>query len=163
MSLFNIDWDQELVKIVPVKLRKAKLISLLRVGFSAIKAIWLEFEKERAENLYKLKHGQSVTHVQAVLNDAFDPVQRRIYIYDPYDPYEPIIFYQEEEEEPVVLFQEGEVGTFLPWYQDEELETGGTDFIIVLPDDPLFQFDEARLRALVEEYKLPGKTWVWEI
>jgi hypothetical protein len=103
-----------------------------------------------------------------VLNDAFDQQERRIYIVD--GVYRSALyFYNPEENEPIHFYnQEEDQAQY--FYNPSELQNLDVDFVVVLPQS--FSRDasrraivnevnpqELRIRALVDFYRLPDKTY----
>ncbi|MBS1535303.1 MAG: hypothetical protein JST78_09515 [Bacteroidetes bacterium] len=109
--------------------------------------------------LYQMQHDSRVIYLEKVLNEYlevedYNPINhlatRRVIIEDgTFNG--PLYIYQTSENKPVYL------GTK---YLDRD--TGNTyQFVIKIPSD--ISFDEARLRAVVDFYKLAGKQYSIEI
>ena len=108
--------------------------------------------------LYQMQHDSTVIYLEKVLNEylqiaTYNPsshiATRQIYIIDTAQAPKTYI-YQTEENQPLYL------GTV---YLDREVTTTA-DFIIKIPSS--VSFDELKLRAVVNFYKLAGKKYIIE-
>lgn len=108
--------------------------------------------------LYQMQHDSRVIYLEKVLNEYFEiatynpnshEATRKIYIVDVAAVPETYIF-QPEENKPVYL---GSV------YLDRETASN-FQFIVKIPNE--ITYDEARLRALIDYYKLAGKRYIIE-
>lgn len=93
---------------------------------------------------YELWITPQVCYLNRLLNDRFDPLQRRIFIADPIEK-QPSYLYQVPEKKP--LFLGGE-----PIYTDGEAGLAKNDFVIYLPVGLVY--DVAEMQALINLYKL---------
>ncbi len=161
MGVYDINYDIVTRQATPVRLRKPRRLAWLRVLASGVKYVYVLFMAYRTDTLYKLRHNSQVCYMEAVLNDAFDSVERRIYI-DEGPEEDPIWLYLEEEEKDVWLALVSELPvdpddyaapTWL--YTDMEMITTGAQFIVYYPEG--LAFDLARMRALINYYRLPSK------
>lgn len=165
MSVFNVDYNELVVQMLPVSKRKPKRIGWLRALVAPVVELWNLFMMNRAVNLYNLAHNSQVCYMQAALNDTFDKVMRRIRIVDAVY-IDPVYIYTVPELKPVTLYNEGEAPTLanphpdpIPLYKDSELSAGvgGFSFIVRVP--VVVVFNMARLRALVDSLRLPGRQY----
>jgi len=164
MSFFDIDYNSLVTQLLPVRLRNAKMKAWLQCLISPV--IWLHnlFKTSRAANLYSLAHNGQVCFLQAALNDVFDPISRGIQVVD--GPFkDPLYVYLFPESKPLWLGLASEAGT-TPYpdpqvlYTDSETTLLGIGFIVQVPVAVVAGpgYDLQRLRALVDYYRLPGKT-----
>ena len=109
--------------------------------------------------LYQMQHDSTVIYLEKVLNEylqiaTYNPLShlatRQVYIEDAPQAIKNYI-YQPEENSPVYL------GTV---YLDREVDLDQYHFIIKIPVS--ISFNEARLRAIVDFYKLAGKRYLIE-
>ena len=164
MGFFNIDYDSLVPQLAPVKLRQPVMMSWLKVLVSPVKWVYNLFMTNRRNNLYTLAHDGQVCFLEAVLNDAFDPVSRGIYITD--GPFkDPLFLYLDTEAKPLWLGLISEEGsTTYPdpevLYTDLETYTLGVCFIIHVPTLVAAGpgYDVVRLKALTDLYRLPGRS-----
>ena len=161
MSVFDIDYDGLVWQSLPTRLRHFITYGWLKALVSPVKWLYNLFTANRANNLYLLVHDGQICYLQAALNDLFDPVSRGIFISD--GPFEdPLFIYLEDEDKPVWLRLVSEAGATPypdpePLFLDSETYAEGIGFIVNVPVAVVF--DMARLKALVDFYRLPGKTY----
>jgi len=124
----------------------------------------LEFLEFRRQALYKVNHNSQICYLQAVLNDSFDNVQRRIIIRNAILR-EPLWFYEPEENKPVLFYEESDNK---PVYFREESEFigDGADFLVLVPMDlkPTNAQEEnallIKMKAQIDYYKLFVKNYI---
>ena len=136
---------------LPIVLRKAKTTAFLN-------CIVLPLQSLSDLTLYQMQHDSRVIYLEKMLNEYFEVATynpnshiatRQIYIVD--TPQVPKTYiYQPEENQPLYL---GEV------YLDRDNVTTA-DFIVKIPI--AIEFDEPRLRAVIDFYKLAGKKYIIE-
>ncbi len=155
MSLFDIDYPELRKRLI----RRQFWTPIMLAWLSALTApavyLYGLFTSARSATLYKLAHGPQRCHLEAVLNDAFDKTLRRISIVHPED-IDPVYLPLEAElsPQPLALVSEN-APLWLPL--EEETVLGGPDFIVEVPAG--LSYDAARMRALVDEYRLASKTY----
>ena len=160
MGLFDINYDDLVLQVLPVQLRKDIMTAWLKCLVAPVKWLYDIFSANRSSNLYVLAHDGQVCYLEAVLNDAFDNIGRGIYITD--GPFrDPLFLYTVPEVKPVWLGLVSEEGsTSYPdpeWlYTEAETYFLGICFIIHVPSAVVF--DLAHLRALTDKYRLPGRS-----
>ncbi len=155
MGYYDVNYDRLVWQLLPVRLRKVVTYAWLKVLVAPVKYMQGLFLAFRRGNLYKLQHNGQVCYLEAVLNDSFDPIARRIYISDP--PYvDPKYIYRENELKPLPVYRISEA---LPVYiyASSELFTESTAFIVNVPS--AVSFDPARMKALIDLYKLVGRIY----
>lgn len=169
MTVFDIDFDVLVRQLLPVRLRKERMIAWMKCLTEPVKWLYNLFSNNRNSNLYVLSHDGQVAYLEAVLNDTFDMLNRRIFISDPAF-IDPDYIYLETELKPVYIDLVSEIGIGiipapdpLPLYKEAELYSGGgISFIVNVPLSlglTTTPGPEKRLRALVDMYKLPGRRY----
>lgn len=157
-TIFNIDFATFILQLLPSFLRRIRWHRWLLALTVPSQDLHAKFLQYRASTNYKLEHTPQVFSMENVLNDAFDPIQRRIYIQDgiyrsPVRFYDrslnsPVRFYDAADEEPVRFFDR------------ESLLVLDVDFIVKIPITLVLPAaDLLRLQALVDFYRLPDKTF----
>ncbi len=161
MGLFDVDYDFLNWTYLPVRRRVADTVAWLRALTSPVRRLNTRFRALRVETLYFLAHNGQVCYLEAALNDVFDAEERRIFISDP-EYRDPVYLFRTNEERPVYLSLSSElpvVGYDAPryLYLNSELYNGsGVQFIVNVP--AAVTYNEARLRALVNKYRLASKS-----
>ncbi len=161
MGVFDIDYDRLAWQSMPVRLRKNVHFAWLKCLIEPVKYLFGIFKTNRTANLYSLAHNSQVCYLEAVLNDTFDPSNRRIFISDP-SYTDPIYIYKNIEAKPVFIDLITEIGTHvipapdpIPLYTEGETLFMAPSFIINVP--MVVPFDTDRMKAVVDVYKLPGR------
>jgi len=157
-SYFSVVYRDLVKSITPVLLRKPKMLAWLNVLVSPIEWLYDAFRLNRLNNLYYLTHNSQVYSMEAVLNDAFDADQRRIYISDISYP-EAVWLYLAAELRPVPLYTEAEDLPVILFTAEEIAAADEADvFVINVPNDIAHApgYSRARIRALIEKYRLPS-------
>ncbi|WP_394749471.1 hypothetical protein [Spongiimicrobium salis] len=157
-SIYNINFDRLIVLLLPMRKRKPRIINLLMCLASPIKEIHSRFVGYRETAIYRVSHTAQVFSMENVINDAFDRTQRRIYILDGEYVY-PVYFYDRAINRPV-RFSDRASAAPIRFNDRSSLEKIEVDFSVVLPSS--LRLDEAettRLRALIDFYRLPDKTY----
>lgn len=160
MGFFDIDYDILIWQLLPVRLRKPLMHAWLRCLATPVKWLYSLFSASRATHLYTLAHNSQVVYLQSALNDLFDNTGRGIYIAD--GTFEdPLFAYLVPEDKPLWLALVSEVGATtytapLSLYTDGETALLGIGFIVMVPAS--VSFDVARMRALIDRYRLVGRS-----
>ena len=163
-NVYNNDWNHFVISNLPFEERKPKTIKWLNVILKPIVRLHIEFLAFRNQALYKVNHNSQICYLQAVLNDNFDSIQRRIIIRNAILR-EPLWFYEPEENKPVWFYEESDNK---PVYFREESEFigDGADFLVLVPID-LKPTNTQELNALIIKmegqlnyYKLYVKNYI---
>lgn len=163
-NVYNINWRKFIIENLEVDLRRVKTVKWLEVLFKPIIWLHIEFLAYRTQALYKVNHNSQICYLQAVLNDSFDNVQRRIIIRNAILR-EPLWFYEPEENKPVLFYEESDNK---PVYFREESEFigDGADFLVLVPIDlkPTNTQEEnallIKMKAQIDYYKLFVKNYI---
>ncbi|MDI3319118.1 hypothetical protein [Pinibacter soli] len=155
-NIYNLDIKKLAIILTPVILRKRRFIAWLAALVTPIDYVYKLFVRFRGDMLYRLQITGQVCYVEKMLNDRYDTIQRRIYIRQAKE-YPPLFLYQKIEGKPVILYTKAEQRdkTFL--YTKAESGKDTVDFIVYVP--AIINFNEKELLALVNTYKLAGKTY----
>lgn len=160
MRKFLINIDIFIKMLFPRRWQKLVMMAWLKSIISPIKRMNTEFDTNREQNLYRLGKGPQVVHIEAVLNDRFDFVDRGIQIVDP-ETFNPLYIYRESETKPpVYIYTDAELLQAPYIYTDNEINAITVDFVVRVPVAVVFDTDE--LKALVDRYRLPGKVYTIE-
>jgi len=141
---YKINYDILSLQLLPTFLRKLKLVSYLKVLVEPIKQLYNDWFKFRYDNLYKLSHTGQVCYLRKVLNDEFDPMQRRIRIGNG-QRNERIYIYTRAEQKPLYLED-----VYL--YPHSDYADTGVDFIVYAPSS-ILDATNYRMKALINYYK----------
>jgi len=152
MALFDVDYNVLVKLLIPKQLRNVRMISWLTVLIQPVQYIYNSFMAQRYDNLYILNHSSQVAYIQAVLNDAFDNVLRRIHIIDP-AYLDPVYIYLDNELKPDYLYIDTEME---PQYLYTDKETiSNYDFIVQVPSTITYEVEY--MKALINKFRLASK------
>ena len=147
---YNIDFNKLVVLNQPTFLRKNIMVAFLRALIEPIKKLYYLWFIFRTANLYKLEHTGQVCYLRKVLNDRFDPSQRRIYIGNG-NKYDRQYIYTTPELKPKFI------GTMYLHPRSDYADTG-VDFIVYAPAE-LLDTTNYEMKALIEFYKEGAKRY----
>lgn len=156
MPWYNVIFSKLVVWLLPVGMRKAIHVAFLRSLVEPMQQIHGYFLLFREEQLYELAINGQVINLERVLNDTFDPMDRRIYITDG-EYFEPPIFYEEYKDLPVVFNAEANSVNPIFWNETNIENRVSVNFYVWIPSDILFDIN--RLKASVTKYKIFGRTF----
>jgi hypothetical protein len=157
MTLFN-----EIRVQIPEILRQIRLLAFVKALLSALQAVQTTLEAFIASKKYELQFNGQVIYLNHRLNDFCDSSQRRIYISDPQPSNTlPTIVTNKSESQPTLVARNKSenVATAI-FYNTSELQTR-FDFVVFVPTNVL-NIHQNALRALVNFYKIGGKTWTFQ-
>ncbi len=169
MGYFDVNFNGMIPRLLPLRLRGLILVAWLRCLTAPVRYVYGLFSANRSANVYLLTHNSQVFSIQTVLNDTFDYELRRIVLVDIYSDYTLYLAKDSEigytsYQAPAYLAQEAEYGATdydapVYLYTDEEIAAAVYDFIVRIPSSLVY--DNARLTALVNRYRLPTKNnWI---
>ena len=159
-QLFSINYKRLAVWWLPTILRSNFIINFCYILIFNLEILYIEVLKVRKQNLIKMNHNYQKFSVQKRLNDAFDPMERRIEIVKAVI-YEGVYLYTEAEDDlyhskTKWLHDDGN-----PIYLRTEAELYSEfDFIVKIPD---ININLYQLRAEIDFYILPSKQYKIEI
>lgn len=148
-NIFNINYGRLVVWLLPNALRTPTVIAFAEALIKPITSAYQAFLQFRTARLYELGITPQVCYLEKLLNDRYDPIQRRIEIVDSIDQLPQYIFLAAEEK-PVFLgtktiYTDGETSTINPF-----------DFFVRVPIALQGLFQEPEMMQLVRNYKLAG-------
>jgi hypothetical protein len=153
---YIVNFKKLVVLLLPVSLRQSSIVALLQVSVCGLITVYNNFITNRTNNLYKLNINGQVCHLRKMLNDAFpaggglitieDGVAKGVwqYAYDQdYDPYRKYLLASD---------------TTLLW-DKSSISEGLSNFIVNVPIALQSVNNEARMRSLLNYYKLLSKSY----
>jgi hypothetical protein len=157
--MFNQDYFNRFKEVTPHALRKPKFFALLRVLALSFGSIQNELNQLRAEMQYRFSFTGETYSIEALLNNEFDPVQRRIRVRSlPFR--QPMVFLRQIQQQVLVFLRTNIEApehylvsnfTFNNW-QPQEFE-----FEVVVPSGVIY--NTPVLRELVDRYRFAGKRY----
>ena len=155
MPNYNLNINRLIALLLPTFLRRPKQLAWL----SALAFPWVilhgQFLQYRTGALLQIQTTPQVWALEKLLNDAYDYVQRRIYISD--GVYSSTIFFFEKEANRPVRFYENQ-----PVYFSEEHHADtAVDFVVHIPQRLLLSEGElSQFEGVIRQYALPDKTFL---
>lgn len=156
--MFNIVWNKLIQLLLPIQLRQTKIISYLRSAFGGIIQIYNDFLNYRDYANYLLYFNGQTIYLEHLLNDQFDNVLRRIYIYN-IPPAIIIYIYLKLENKPKYIYQKIENAPINKqiYLKNTSEYTSQLDFIVKVPVG--LTFDIHIMKSWIERYKIAGKNY----
>lgn len=159
MSRYDTNLRKLGLLLLPTFLRRPLTAALLYSLLAPLRYLHVRLMLLRNETDYRIRHTGQVCYLRAVLNDEFDTAGRRITVTD-YERFEVgghFIHLREDDEEveiyarselsPLIINRRGYVGV------------SDVDFSVNIPESLRGEIDEARLRGVVNKYKLVSKRY----
>lgn len=162
-NVYNIDFRSLVNLLTPPFLRKRKFVDWVYVLISPLEIVNIRFNKFRKDSIYKVTHNGQVFSLNAVLNDAYDPSERRIRVTDSVNQ-SAVHIYPENDRKEVWVYPEAENKPVLV-YDDSVFEQVDYDFLVLIPLElrPSNADDLSvlllQIRSLINYYKLASKTY----
>jgi len=151
--MFDVDFNKLITWLLPPLLRKPIYYAWMRALCAPVVSLYNTFITQRNADLYRINHDSRVFSMQAVFNDAFDSVSRRIYITDGFNKSR-IYLYTRAENEPVFL------SPSIYLYNPGDYADTGIDFIVWVPNAiTMAPTDLVHLDSLIKQYKLASKRY----
>lgn len=154
MGKYDIEYSKWGLLFLPTFWRRPLLTAILgamMAPFTYLHALFIQF---RHESLYRLSHNGQVCYLRVVINDAFDPALRRITVSDITEKALGTTLYMRIEGKGVLLPRR-ESGQATRFYRRGFNGANQYDFEVRAPR--LSEKDNARLRAMINTYKLVSK------
>lgn len=157
MNNYRVNFRRLAVALLPTFLRKRIMTLLTCAVLTPICYLYVRFLGYRNDTIYRLGHNGQVCYLCAVLNDEFDPEERRITVTDP-EKRESMLVYERETEREILI--PGRGTAILPVNCRGFEGTSGIDFFVNIPYVLSRNIDLPRLKAIVTVYKLASKRYV---
>lgn len=165
-SIYNIHWERFRHMLVPGLVRKPRLLATLKALFSPHISEYERFRAFAGDAVYRVSHNGSVVSMEDMLNDQFDPVERRIYINN-IQRREPLRFFSAEFQREVGFYSQPNQKNGFRW--SLEFNADAADFTVYVPNDlkpgapELLEGFLTRMRGQLDYYKLYAKKYriVW--
>lgn len=154
MNKFKVNFKRLALLLLPPFLRRPVMASLMYSVITPLGFLHTRFMQFREEANYRLNHNGQVCYLRAVLNDTFDPYERRITVTDTAEN-SGILLLHKREQEQTVFFPVRNAGLLLVNRRGFG-GVSGYDFIVNIPF-ALRSIDSTRMRAVVATYKLVSK------
>lgn len=147
---YDVDFKKLAVLLLPTFLRKPVLVGYVQALFAPLATLHYKWKVKRDEDFYKLEHTGQRFSLRKVLNDTFDPEQRRLYTANG-NAFPRNHIYTRAEKKPVFLGK-------MYLYQRSEFLNTGVDFIVFVPQE-ILDTQLYEVQAIVDFYKIEPKRY----
>lgn len=156
---YNVNLKRLALLTLPTWLRRPLCGALIYAGVSPLGRLLQALRRFRNETDYRLSHNGQVCKLRAVLNDEFDPTERRIFIEESEmegSMEGSRIWHRETGRWRMVPLRSGGAVSI---HRDGFSGTSGYDFWVTVPAELQGGGFELRLRGVVNMYKLASKRY----
>ena len=156
-NYYNVNYAQYAVQMLPANLRVELLISYIKAIVVPLEELHAQFSKLKDSIDYN--HYSQICYMQNLVNDHFDPLERRIKIRNLILDQDYYLFWKQQHNKPVLLHKQE---NRQPYMLSRDFELGATniDFEITFPIGyALSESEETRLTNLVNQSKLASKRY----
>lgn len=156
MSKYDVNFKRLALLLLPTSWRRPIIASITYAMVSPFSYIYTHFMRFRSESNYRLTHNGQVCYLRAVLNDTFDPIERRITITDQTTNIGNITLHLRSENQEKLLPQRGAIKIMIINRRGFG-GVNGYDSWINIPAVLYASIDTTRVKAIVANYKLASK------
>lgn len=156
MSRYDVNFKRLALLLLPTFWRKPLLATIAYAAVSPLCYIHTRFVLFRRDSVYRLTHNGQVCYLRAVLNDQFDPIERRITVTETAGDAGILMLYKREVER-AQLVPTREVGRAVIVNRRGFDGINAFDFWVNIPAALFESVDVTRLKAIVGTYKLASK------
>lgn len=157
MTRYDLSYQRLALSLVPLTLRRPLLMAFIYLLISPVICCANLFARFRTDTDYRLHHNGQVCYLSAMLNDRFDPTQRRIRITD-VAPLQGNILYRRTEGR--FLFAPSRNADALTLNRRAFSGSDSVDFAVIVPADLQGSFPNSQMQALISAYKLASKRFI---
>lgn len=153
-KIFDINFQQLFVNLLPTFLRKKRLVVFLGIVATQLQAVHHRFVSYRAD--FTSGTVTQLCVLRKLLNDWFDPYERGIRLRNVKPNYDALLLWQVAENKPIRL---SDAEPFL-LKNEPSLLLSQIDFEVLLPKGYTMTTQQLSLmRMLIDENKLPSKKY----
>ncbi len=164
-QVYTVDWSILLRLLLPTRLRKPRMLAFLNAAVEPIRELYQSFLSFREASLYKVRFNSQIVYLEAVLNDQFDAVQRRIRIENATFRAGLYLYEPEQQLDVYLYLDDMNVNNTDVYLRD--FDGDGFDFFVFVPLEPERSDGnlENRIKSYVNYYKLYSKNYqiIWEV
>lgn len=159
MGFFDVKIKRMALLLLPTFYRKPLLAAFAQSMVQGISTVHGRFMQWRKEKQYRLTHNGQVCHLRAVLNDNFDPIERRIRIEDGGSAKIQQVIWLRSKDKPISVPLRITSKAYVINRRGFE-GVNGYDFWVSVPLALQGKANENKMAALVDTYKLASKRWM---
>lgn len=156
-NYYNVNYAQYAVQMLPANLRVELMMSYIKAIVVPLEELHAKFSKLKDSIDYN--HYSQICYMQSLVNDHFDPLERRINIKNSILDQGYYLFWKQKHNKPVLLHKQENRQPYMI-SNDFEIGTTNIDFEIVFPIGYILsESEETRLTNLVNQSKLASKRY----
>jgi len=153
--MYNINIKRLVAWLIPSVFKSKTLPLLIRSFCVPIEQNYIAFMKKKEAVLYQLSHNSQVCYLTKLLNDKFDPDQKRISL-EEIPHLQALYIYPQSDGSRKTLYLGQEI--IRP---KSDFDRTGVDFKVVLSSGlKLNQNEKFEMQSLINYYKLAGKQYI---
>lgn len=156
MGKYDVNMKRLSLLLLPTFWRKSVFAATAYAAVSPLQWLHTRFVLWKQDTEYRVQYNGQVCHLQAVLNDMFDPGERRITITDNAENVGYISLHQRDTDKSVLFPSRGS-GRVMILNRRGYGGVNGYDFWVNLPLALYGKIDFAQVTAVVNTYKLASK------
>ena len=157
-KLYDVNFKRLALLLLPTFRRRPLLAALAYAAVSPLQYLHTRFMLWRRDTDYRLLHNGQVCCLRGLLNDLFDPIDRRITVTEEVSNVGNIVLHRREAQRAVRLPARGS-GRMVVLNRRGYGGVSGYDFWVNIPVALLDEIDTDRVRAVVDSYKLASKRY----
>ena len=157
MDKYDVNFKRLALLLLPTFWRRPLFAAMAYAAVSPLQYLHTRFILWKRESDYRLEHNGQVCYLRALLNDKFDPIDRRITITETVENVGFITLHKREEDAEVLVPRRGSGRILILNRRGYGGRPGkvaeGHEFPLALYD----KLDITQVRAVVDAYKLASK------
>lgn len=155
-KLYDVNFKRLALLLLPTFRRRPLLAALAYAAVSPLQWLHTRFILWKRESDYRLEHNGQVCYLRGLLNDLFDPIDRRITVTEEVSNVGNIVLHRREVQRAVRLPARGS-GRMVVLNRRGYGGVSGYDFWVNIPLALYDKLDITQVRAVVNAYKLASK------
>ena len=155
-KLYDVNFKRLALLLLPTFRRRPLLAALAYAAVSPLQWLHTRFILWKRESDYRLEHNGQVCYLRGLLNDLFDPIDRRITVTEEVSNVGNIVLHRREVQRAVRLPARGS-GRMVVLNRRGYGGVSGYDFWVNLPVALYGKVDLAQVTGVVNTYKLASK------
>lgn len=159
MHKYRVDFKRLSLMLLPVGMRRPRFAAVAKAIVMPLSALHISFMNFRADSIYRLTHNGQVCHLEAVLNDMFDPTSRRIMIDDPETGDQRNVTFYTRDQNRAIVFPNRSNGSAVIFNRRGFGGINDIDFLVKVPSKLADSLDTDRMRTIINMYKLASKRY----
>lgn len=160
MSKYDVNFKRLAVLLLPTVLRRPRLSALATVLMAPLSRMSLELKDYREAKAYRLRYNGQTCYLRAILNDRFDPDERRIEIREEESAILSPVACLRRDNSPLLVRNRGVDNQTLFFWRGLS-GTNRIDFWVYVPESVRNggNYSEAELKAMTNTFRLASKRY----